>query len=256
MVATRLIGLLVLVELSSSFLPAPAVSGRVLSFQPLFAIQPPSNEFSRPLQTDRILKTSSGKRTRVNRDYKLEIEATPEECEALGVRFEIRKISSLKASLSLRPPQSGSSTGGLLTVEVKGTIQAHLTQTCVRTNEDFEVDVEIPLYSVVRPVSNNFGFDEEEEEKKDFERANSKSKKPPKMRTDRLSNLNDMMELQKMLELMDEEGEDDFIEDEAIYSLSTGSLDVGELVAQTFWLNLDPYPKKPGSEPIEFSISG
>jgi len=33
-------------------------------------------------------------------------------------------------------------------------------------------------------------------------------------------------------------------------------LDMGELVSQTFWLNLDPYPKKPGSGPVEFTISG
>ena len=45
------------------------------------------------------------------------------------------------------------------------------------------------------------------------------------------------------------------MEDEAIYSTES-LLDVGELVSQLFWLQLDPYPKKPGSKPIQTSITG
>ena len=49
--------------------------------------------------------------------------------------------------------------------------------------------------------------------------------------------------------------EDVLMEDQAIYS-TTGILDLGELVAQTFWLSVDKYPKKPGTDPIQFSITG
>jgi len=54
----------------------------------------------------------------------------------------------------------------------------------------------------------------------------------------------------------DEDGAADVVEDEGIYSLSSDQLDVGELIAQTFWLELDWYPKKPGTDPMEFEISG
>jgi hypothetical protein len=64
------------------------------------------------------------------------------------------------------------------------------------------------------------------------------------------------VELQNILDDIEGEYDDLLVEDESIYSLLTGTLDVGELVAQSFWLNLDPYPKKPGSGPIEISISG
>jgi uncharacterized metal-binding protein YceD (DUF177 family) len=138
-----------------------------------------------------------------------------------------------------------------LTVEVQGTIVAHLTQTCVRTNEDFEVDVEFPVESVVKPMSNTFVFEEQGEDK-----PAKATKKPTKLRSDRLYNMNDIMELQEVLGRIDEEEDSTVVEDEAVYSLATGSLDVGELVAQTFWLNLDPYPKKPGTGPMEISISG
>ena len=73
-----------------------------------------------------------------------------------------------------------------------------------------------------------------------------------------------MMDLQRMLESQLQGGDDlsllldddDSIEDQSIYSAVDGRFDAGELVAQTFWLNLDPYPKKPGTSPIQTSISG
>ena len=66
----------------------------------------------------------------------------------------------------------------------------------------------------------------------------------------------DVLELQKLLQ--DDLGneEDVLMEDESIYSTTGGFLDVGELVAQLFWLELDPYPKKPGTGPIQRSITG
>ena len=41
------------------------------------------------------------------------------------------------------------------------------------------------------------------------------------------------------------------VEDLAIFSSVTGILDVGELIAQSFWLQLDPFPKKPGTRPVQ-----
>lgn len=212
------------------------------------------NEFSRPLNTDRILKTSSGKQRRAYRDYQTTIEATPEECLALAERFELKTLRSLKAELSLTPPPHyNSQGGGYLTVQVEGSILASLIQTCVRTNEEFEVTVEFPLSAIVRPVSMNFRFEDKRNEPEP-EKKKNKSKK-----SDRIRQVNDISDLQQRIQQQVDEydfGTDDMVEDESIYSLSSGMLDVGELVAQTFWLNLDPYPKKPGSGPMEFTISG
>ncbi len=223
---------------------------------PLAAVSPlgsTQNEFSRPLNTDRILKTSSGKQRRAYRDYQTTIDATPEECSALAERFELKMLKSLQAELSLSPPPHYNSQGGsYLTVQVEGSILASLTQTCVRTNEDFEVTVEFPLSAIVKPVSMNFPLEEKWND-------SAPEKKKGKSKTDRSRQVHDLSELQQIIQRREDEFDfdaEDMIEDESIYSLSSGMLDVGELVAQTFWLNLDPYPKKPGSGPMEFTISG
>mmetsp|Transcript_20844 Transcript_20844/g.31295 ORF Transcript_20844/g.31295 Transcript_20844/m.31295 type:complete len:126 (-) Transcript_20844:22-399(-) len=67
--------------------------------------------------------------------------------------------------------------------------------------------------------------------------------------------LNDfnMKQIENLLQEFDTE--DDIFEDENVMG-SDGMLDVGELVSQMFRLKLDPYPKKPGSEPVRYSISG
>ena len=232
---------------------------------------PPScvpNEFSRPLNTDRILKTASGKQRRSHRNYETTIEANEDECSALAGRFGIKSLECLKADLSLSLPSSGAQGAGggrVLTVQVEGTIAASLTQRCVRTNEAFDMKVEIPISVIVKPVSMNFqwqGADDDSEDETPSSASNKSNKKKPKknLQLDRSLNLSgDMTELQQLINQQQEEivfGIDDILEDESIYSLATGNLDIGELVAQTFWLNLDPYPKKPGSGPVEFTISG
>merc|ERR1719329_342487 len=58
------------------------------------------NEFSRTFCTETILKTSSGKRRRT-REFKTTITATEEECHALEMRFDLDKLHSLKADLSI-----------------------------------------------------------------------------------------------------------------------------------------------------------
>jgi hypothetical protein len=248
---------------SSSSLEFTCRSGRTWG---LFAaaeaspLTPIPNEFSRPLNTDRILKTSSGKQRRSYRDYRTTLEASPEECSALADRFDLKSLESLKADLSLTlPPHYSSQSGGYLIVQVEGSIIASLTQTCVRTNEDFEVTVEFPVSAIVKPISAGSSQLQADDREDDAPQIQKKKKSKNTFRTDRLHNLSDMTELQQLINRQEDEiefGVDDVLEDESIYSLSTGNIDVGELVAQTFWLNLDPYPKKPGSGPMEFSISG
>lgn len=138
---------------------------------------------------------------------------------------------------------------------------AKVTQTCVRTNENFDVDLEFPLFAVVRPVAGLSDDDDDLSELEGFfeEERRSRSKKG-KSRKDkgvttpeRNVNEMDVAELQRMLQ--DFDLEDDVIEDEAIFSVN-GTIDLGELVSQLFWLKLDPYPKKPGTYPIRTSITG
>jgi uncharacterized metal-binding protein YceD (DUF177 family) len=210
------------------------------------------NEFSRPIETDDILKTASGNKRRI-RDYTLTITANEDECLALAKRFELKSLQALEANLSVRPSDSHSRSRGFMTCNVEGTINASLTQTCVRTNEDFPVDVEFLVQSIVKPTANNFYVDENEEVSNSFKKS---SKDVKNLKSNQLKNMNNMLELQNMLDQIKDEDDDLLVEDESIYSLLTGTLDVGELVAQSFWLQLDPYPHKPGSEPVEISISG
>jgi len=149
--------------------------------------------------------------------------------------------------------------GAVTGVEVEGSVVARVTQTCVRTNEKFDVDLEFPLFAVVRPIAGVADDDDLSELEGFFEEEmrsrGNKGKKKDKTVTTPERNINemDMAELQRMLQ--DFDVEDDVIEDEAIYSMD-GTIDLGELVSQLFWLKLDPYPKKPGTYPIRTSITG
>merc|ERR1711935_280055 len=65
----------------------------------------------------------------------------------------------------------------------------------------------------------------------------------------------DQMKIREIEDLIQGVDEDmEIVEDLAIMG-NDGVLDVGELVAQTFRLKLDPYPKKPGTEPVRYSIT-
>lgn len=219
---------------------------------PLIPLIP--NEFSRTIQPDRVLRGTR------HRDYEMALTATMEECDLLAKRFDLRQIASLSASLQLRQ-EGGRSTES---VEVEGTVLATVTQTCVRTNEDFTMDLEFPIYAIVRPISRNENLSE----------GMSISRKS-EYRSNMNDNIDSMdaMQLQRLLEqdsssrknkdstsddgtLIMGGNEDVLMEDAAIYALETGTLDVGELVSQLFWLQLDPYPKKPGTTPIQRSITG
>ena len=217
------------------------------------------NEFARPLSTDSILKTAGGKR-RVNKDYTIHLEATELECQALAVRFGLSHIASLQADLSVRrPPEDVADgfTNGFVAVQVDGAVVAKVTQKCVRTNDDFEVDVEFPLSAIVKPITHKKQTSEEEEiVMRELKRSGGRSAGKNGVKADSLNNLNDANQLKKLLAEIQSDEIGDIIEDESIYSAESGKLDLGELVAQTFWLELDPYPKKPGTDPVSYSISG
>jgi hypothetical protein len=221
-----------------------------------------ANEFSRLMDPERFLKVYSGSpNSRNRREHHMQLEATDEECEALAQRFDLPALGPLKADMTLRPASSSSG------VEVEGALKATLTQRCVRTNEDFSVAVEFPLYAIVRPVvplqmTGVVAADDEEEADQEDDEALYASLDDDKVlrrqkRTPNLQTL-DVFQLQQILQDDDGENEDladVLMEDQAIYPAG-GPLDVGELAAQLFWLQLDPYPKKPGSEAVRITISG
>jgi len=215
----------------------------------------PPNEFSRTYRVESVL--SGGHR---QRDYNVAVQATAAELSALAGRFDLNQIYSLEAALDLRRERS-SPTG----VEVEGTVTARVDQVCVRTGEIFDVDVQFPLFAIVRPIASASASssvepaEEVPQEVADYEermnKQNNKKKKNKRLNNKTPLNLKDMdmNELQNLLQ--DFDVEDDVMEDEGIYE-SGGMIDIGELVAQLFWLKLDPYPKKPGSSPVQSSISG
>eukprot|EP00533_Pseudo-nitzschia_delicatissima_P012363 CAMPEP_0197271532 /NCGR_PEP_ID=MMETSP1432-20130617/8658_1 /TAXON_ID=44447 /ORGANISM="Pseudo-nitzschia delicatissima, Strain UNC1205" /LENGTH=304 /DNA_ID=CAMNT_0042736957 /DNA_START=169 /DNA_END=1083 /DNA_ORIENTATION=+ len=233
------------------------------------------NEFSRILHVDRIFQNRKRAASNQQRDHEVSVNADAEELKALAKRFELKGLTRLEANLSFRPSTEAlagaAGGGGSLPVEVEGTIEAHLTQMCVRTNEDFEIDVEFPIYAVVKPVTSNNDEDlrrmflqQQEEEEAN---GGKKKKKNKKNKDDvfhankKTYNLSDVFDLQTAIQEADFFGDDeggaaDLVEDESIYSLSSEQLDVGELIAQTFYLELDPFPKKPGSDPVSWEISG
>jgi len=242
------------------------------------------NEFSRKIAPDRVVS--------VKRDYRMDITATPEERQALAQRFDV-ELHALQASLQLRSLRdgssgsSGSSRGGSVnsrsassgsssssssSIHVEGSVRASVTQTCVRTNEHFRMDVELPLDCIVRPVvplnaaAATAASEEAVASLADWTSSSpsnrasngtTKKKQQSKNRDARPAGLFDMdlLELQRLLQDDQMDEEENVVEDEAIYAIG-GSLDVGELVSQLFWLSLDPYPKKPGSTPVQKSITG
>ena len=222
---------------------------------------PPPNEFSRTLRPERILRSGSQRSS----GYQVSFQAEPNECQALASRFDLSEIASLATDLTLRPGDSGnryysaatSSSASSASVQVEGTCRATVTQRCVRTNEDFQIDLEFPLYCVVRPVvplSETLGTG-------GLNNNNSNGRTEPRsgksngyLANNYLDEM-DVLELQRMLQAGLSAEDDVLIEDEAIYTVG-GLLDLGELVAQLFWLELDPYPKKPGTGPIQRSITG
>lgn len=229
-------------------------------------VRRPSNEFSRTVPPDMVLKLHGGKHNPTQqRQYSVDIDASGEECAALASRFQLPEITSLEASLLLSP-EGSNGVGDARGILVEGSVEATVTRTCVRTNENFQEEVEFAVYSLVRPVGNGGSMVPLQAEKEASVVQLSRSKKNKKKRKNEQSAYDedniDPMEMLKMQSMLDnlEEQEDDYedvlMEDEAIFA-TNGMLDIGELVSQLLWLNLDPYPKKPGGpEVMKFSITG
>jgi uncharacterized metal-binding protein YceD (DUF177 family) len=126
---------------------------------------------------------------------RVEIEARPEECEALAHRFELVALGSLAAQAELR--RSGDA------VTAIGKLSARVTQSCVGSGEPVEAGVEEDFRVDFRPLPADVRPEEE-------------------------------------IELGEAELDVHFYED--------GAIDLGEAVAQTLLLGLDPYPRSPAAE--------
>lgn len=228
----------------------------------------PENEWIRPARLDLLLSPSR------RRSYTTKIEAKEEERCALAQRFGLSDITKLEASIELMTVEAEE-------IQAHGTIDATCTQTCVRTNEDFTVNLEFEFHTLVRPMTTSLQQqlpeDEDAEEEKEeeqqlldaaaasgindisqylTEKKKKKKNKKNMRRNNRRQQKNDPLQDLISIDSMQEDDFDDIIEDDAVWNTSKGILDMGELVAQLFRCKLDPYPKKPGSKPIRYSITG
>ena len=214
------------------------------------------NEFSRTLQF-----YGNGAPVR-KRPLDLSISATQAEREALAKRFRLSEIASLSADLTVQPAIGFSSTAdGGNHIDAIGKVSARVTQNCVRTNDEFEVDLEFDFDMVLKAMTATMdpGGSNEVElsagEQAALEAASSLggSRRPNKGKRrkgvrggESSKDLDEMGMKQVQNILQDFEVTDDILEDEACFC-TDGIVDVGEIVSQIFRSNLDPYPKKPGS---------
>jgi len=78
-----------------------------------------------------------------------------------------------------------------------------------------------------------------------------RSKRNDKIRSNQKVDESSIKQLQDNMQGFDIQ--DDIIEDSSVYD--NGTIDVGELVSQIFRVKLDPFPKKPGTDPISLEFS-
>mmetsp|Transcript_22718 Transcript_22718/g.53649 ORF Transcript_22718/g.53649 Transcript_22718/m.53649 type:complete len:311 (-) Transcript_22718:46-978(-) len=222
------------------------------------------NEFSRTLQF-----YGNGAPVR-KRPLDLSISATQTERDALAKRFRLSEIASLSADLTVQPAIGiSSSADGGNHIEAIGKVAARVTQNCVRTNDEFEVDLEFNFDIVLKAMSAPMDPGSNEGELSAGEQAaleaasslgsgrrlNKKGNRRKGVRGGESSkDLDDMGMKQLQDILQDFEVTDDILEDEACFC-TDGIVDVGEIVSQIFRSNLDPYPKKPGSDPVSYTFT-
>lgn len=205
------------------------------------------------------------------------------ERHALAKRFRLSSISSLTADLTVVPALHGNAIDiGDCIIEASGTVSAVVTQKCVRTNEDFEISMEFSFDTVLKAMTPNKSSESsaanvdnnDEPELSEGElaaleaastldgggrrknkRKGNKQKNVKGIRGGQSSKDLDgsgMKQLQDIL--MEYEVSDEIIEDESCFC-TDGIVDCGEIVAQMFRSKLDPYPKKPGSDPVSYSFT-
>mmetsp|Transcript_31931 Transcript_31931/g.67134 ORF Transcript_31931/g.67134 Transcript_31931/m.67134 type:complete len:320 (-) Transcript_31931:225-1184(-) len=245
-----------------------------------------NNEFSRTIRVSKWFSSIAG--STGNRFSKktmdLSISATEEERHALATRFRLKNITALSADLVVQPVLGGgdaSGSGGRggniddsECIEARGTVCAQVTQKCVRTNEEFDVSLEFSFETVLKAQASQTGSSDVEIEplslgemaaldaasKLDNKRSQKKKGGNKKrgikgVRGGQGSKDLDgsgMKQLQDIL--MEYEVTDEIIEDESCFC-TDGIVDCGEVVAQMFRSKLDPYPKKPGSDPVSYSFT-
>ena len=103
------------------------------------------NEFSRTISVSKWFNSGgSSSNRRGNKQMEMSISAKPAERTALATRFRLSNITALSAEIVVRPAMGvGSDTSdGNECIDASGTVCAEVTQTCVRTNEEFDVSLE------------------------------------------------------------------------------------------------------------------
>ena len=239
-----------------------------------------NNEFSRTIRVSKWFSAGGGGSSRSNnRIMNLDLIASELERHALAKRFRLSAIASLTADLTVVPALHGNAIDVGDCIEASGTVSSTLTQKCVRTNEDFEISMEFSFDTVLRAkkankssaanVDSNDEPELSEGELAALEAASTldgggrrknkkkgnKQKGVKGIRGGQSSKDLDgsgMKQLQDIL--MECEVTDEIIEDEACFC-TDGIVDCGEIVAQMFRSKLDPYPKKPGSDPVSYSFT-
>lgn len=237
------------------------------------------NEFSRTIRVNKWFGTgggSAGPNNRRNKSMNLSVSATSSEREALATRFRLSNISALSAEVVVQPAVGDADDSG--SIEAAGTITAQVTQTCVRTNEGFDVDLEFTFHTVLRAMEavGSSGGASAESQLSDGELAaleaaakldgggrqqrkrkggGGKQKRDKGVRGGQSSRDLDAMGMKELQNILQEyEVQDEIIEDESCFC-TDGIVDVGEIVAQMFRSKLDPYPKKPGTDPVSYSFT-
>jgi hypothetical protein len=208
----------------------------------------------------------------------LSIFATPEERQGLATRFRLTKITTLSADMVVQPAfgggsdiseggmRGGGSAGQNECIEATGTVCAQVTQTCVRTNEDFDVSLEFSFEIVLRAMSSNSGRGNDDGDellssveisaldaaynrgigKQRWNKGVNKPRSNKGIRGGQSSRNLDGTGMNEMQDiLMEYEVSDDIVACASCFC--DGIVDCGEIVAQIFRSKLDPYPKKPGS---------
>ena len=241
------------------------------------------NEFSRTVRVNKWFAVGAGTNNRRNKAMNLSISATSSEREALAKRFRLSNISALSAEMVVQPAVGDNDDTGC--IEAKGTITAQVTQTCVRTNEGFDVDLEFPFHTVLRAMeaaatSTGGGVDTadslsegelaaldaaaqlgggRQRKKKGGGGGGGGKQKRDKgvkgVRGGQSSRDLDAMGMKELQNILQEyEVLDEIIEDDSCFC-TDGIVDVGEIVAQIVRSKLDPYPKKPGTDRVSYSFT-
>jgi hypothetical protein len=221
------------------------------------------NEFSRTIRVSKwfALGSSGGSTKSKNKSLNLSISATESERLALATRFRLANITTLEAELVVSPALGVGASDQDSCIEVRGTISTQVKQTCVRTNEDFDVDLEFNFDTTLKAMAatHSAGLSMGEMEALAAASRMDRKKKGGKKQTSvktlkggSQAHEMDMKELQNIL--TEYEVTSDIIEDESCFC-TDGIVDVGEIVSQMFRSKLDPYPKKPGSDPVKYTFT-